>query len=77
MKVNWKGVCKPKRSGGLGLKDVRLFNIVLLAKWMWNLLSKGESLRKKVLIAKYMNLFWSILMCLVTMYCILLPCGRL
>jgi len=68
-------VCVSLRGGGLGLKDVRFFNIVLLAKWKWNLLSEGESLRKKVLVAKYMNLFWSIVICLVTMYCILLPCG--
>jgi len=31
--VSWKNLCKPKEEGGLGIRDIRKFNIVLLAKW--------------------------------------------
>lgn len=31
--VAWEVVCKPKLEGGLGLRDLNLFNISLLGKW--------------------------------------------
>ncbi|GKU91338.1 hypothetical protein SLEP1_g5225 [Rubroshorea leprosula] len=40
--VNWKTVCISKRDGGLGVKDLRLFNQALLGKW-WGRLAKGSS----------------------------------
>ncbi|PNY03326.1 ribonuclease H [Trifolium pratense] len=33
--VKWSVVCKAKRRGGLGARDVRLVNLSLLAKWRW------------------------------------------
>nr|KYP40962.1 Putative ribonuclease H protein At1g65750 family [Cajanus cajan] len=33
--VRWETVCKSKVEGGLGIKDVRLFNRALLRKWVW------------------------------------------
>jgi hypothetical protein len=30
--VKWEDVCKPKKEGGLGIRDLRLTNISLLAK---------------------------------------------
>jgi hypothetical protein len=36
--VKWDTVCKPKKLGGLGVRDVRAVNISLLAKWRWRLL---------------------------------------
>jgi hypothetical protein len=35
-------VCKPKKDGGLGVKDLKTFNLYLLAKWRWGLLSQGS-----------------------------------
>jgi hypothetical protein len=35
--VKWKWICKPKRKGGLGIKDLHLFNISLMCKWWWKL----------------------------------------
>ncbi|MCI15296.1 putative ribonuclease H protein, partial [Trifolium medium] len=51
--VSWKDVCRPKVDGGLGVKDLLLFNVSLLAKWRWCLLVEDGSLWKKVLEAKY------------------------
>jgi hypothetical protein len=31
--VSWASVCKPKKEGGLGIKDLRLMNSILLTKW--------------------------------------------
>jgi hypothetical protein len=35
--VDWDTVCLPKDQGGLGVLDLRVMNICLLAKWLWNL----------------------------------------
>ena len=31
--IRWKSVCEAKRNGGAGVKDIRVMNISLLAKW--------------------------------------------
>lgn len=31
--VKWRKVCHPKGRGGLGVKDIKLMNLSLLAKW--------------------------------------------
>jgi hypothetical protein len=46
-------VCRPKVEGGLGVKDLKWFNISLLAKWRWRLLVEHDLLWKKVLDAKH------------------------
>jgi hypothetical protein len=51
--VKWSEICKPKREGGLGIKDLRLMNNSLLAKWRWKLLHEDNELWKKVILAKY------------------------
>ncbi|PNX84009.1 ribonuclease H [Trifolium pratense] len=51
--VNWQDVCRSKKEGGLGVKDLRIMNISLLAKWKWRLLSEGDSIWKNVLRDKY------------------------
>lgn len=35
--VKWDFVCRPKSKGGLGVKNLKLFNISLLWKWWWKL----------------------------------------
>ena len=42
--VSWKDICKPKNQGGLGLKPLRLMNEALLVKYLWNVISKKDSL---------------------------------
>lgn len=41
--VDWETICKPKRAGGLGLRDPKVMNKVLNAKiwWRW-VTNKGE-----------------------------------
>jgi len=35
--ASWTNVCKPKEEGGLGMLEIKWFNIVLLGKWIWRL----------------------------------------
>jgi hypothetical protein len=51
--VKWSEVCKPKKLGGLGVKDLILFNVALLAKWRWRLLVENSLKWKNILCAKY------------------------
>lgn len=41
--VAWKNVCMPKDGGGLGLFDIRARNISFLAKQLWNIHLKTDS----------------------------------
>ncbi|GJV32918.1 RNA-directed DNA polymerase, eukaryota, reverse transcriptase zinc-binding domain protein [Tanacetum coccineum] len=43
-KVAWKQVCKPKDKGGLRIKNLSLWNEVLMAKHLWNVATMKESL---------------------------------
>ncbi|KAL4324997.1 hypothetical protein GQ457_11G001760 [Hibiscus cannabinus] len=51
--VAWHNLCKPMVAGGLGFRDLKKFNLALLAKQVWRLLCNKESLCFKVLSAKY------------------------
>ena len=35
--VKWTKICKSKKKGGLGIKDLKVMNMSLLAKWWWKL----------------------------------------
>ena len=56
--VNWPTVCRPKQQGGLGVINTKLFNIALMAKWIWRLFTdnNSQSLWAKLLQAKYQGL---------------------
>ncbi|GJS58909.1 RNA-directed DNA polymerase, eukaryota, reverse transcriptase zinc-binding domain protein [Tanacetum coccineum] len=43
-KVSWKMVCRPKSQGGLGLKDMSIWNETLMSKHLWNIANNKESL---------------------------------
>lgn len=47
--TKWKNLCKREGSGGLGFRDLNLFNQVLLAKQSWRILRNPDSLLFKVL----------------------------
>jgi hypothetical protein len=51
--VKWSVVCRDRKKGGLGVRDIRIVNLSLLTKWRWRLLSPGRPLWKEVLVAKY------------------------
>lgn len=43
-RVAWRHVCLPKVEGGLGLRDIRSWNKALLAKTLWNIHLKKDTL---------------------------------
>lgn len=55
-KIHWlskEQMLKPKEEGGLGFRDIHLFNMAMLAKQGWCLWQQLDSLCAKVLKAKY------------------------
>lgn len=43
-RVSWRQVCLPREEGGLGLRDLRTWNKALLAKNLWNIHCKKDTL---------------------------------
>nr|GMD63473.1 uncharacterized protein LOC109159432 [Ipomoea batatas] len=54
--LSWSRMFMPKDCGGLGYKRIHEFNIALLAKQGWRLLSNPESLASRLLRARYYSL---------------------
>ncbi|XP_019171157.1 PREDICTED: uncharacterized protein LOC109166713 [Ipomoea nil] len=44
----WDKLCIPKKHGGLGFKDLRAFNLAMLGKQAWRLLTNTDSLVARV-----------------------------
>ena len=51
--VAWEKVVQPKYMGGMRFRDIQIFNLALLARQAWSLLTKPESLCSKILKAVY------------------------
>lgn len=51
--TNWSKLCKQKNRGGLGFRDLRKFNLSLLAKQGWKLLNSPNMLVSRLFKAKY------------------------
>ncbi|KAK9665474.1 hypothetical protein RND81_14G114300 [Saponaria officinalis] len=53
--VAWDKLCKPKCLGGLGFRDYRNFNMALLGKQAWRLITEERSLMVRTLRGKYFS----------------------
>lgn len=51
--VAWRKICLPKKLGGLGVKDLHLFNLSLLAKWRWRFCTDFSAIWRDLLIFRY------------------------
>jgi hypothetical protein len=51
--LKWDKLCRRKFEGGLGFKNLHLFNLALLAKQRWWLLQAPQSLYCRIFKAKY------------------------
>lgn len=51
--VAWDKVCKLKNEGGLGIKNLELFNKALLPKWKWRHLVDVNSSWSEILSHRY------------------------
>lgn len=53
--LSWDLVCMLKEMRGLGLKDLRLFNMVLLGRQIWHIINNMDTLCYKVLSSKFFS----------------------
>ena len=51
--VAWEKMIQPKYMGGMGFRDMEIFNLALLAKQAWRLLTRPKSLCSELLRAIY------------------------
>ena len=51
--VSWEKFCTPKSEGGMGFRDLKAFNLALLAKQGWRIKQNPHSLVHKVFKAKH------------------------
>jgi hypothetical protein len=52
--VGWNKICKSKKKGGLGIKNLRKMNICLLVKWWW-LLESDDGHWQEIVRLKYVK----------------------
>lgn len=55
--MKWDVVCKPKSKGGLGVRNLEVFNLSLLGKWKWRLLNDSNALWWQVVKERYGEVF--------------------
>ncbi|XP_035542108.1 uncharacterized mitochondrial protein AtMg00310-like [Juglans regia] len=53
--LSWKKMCNSKFVGGMGFKELEVFNMALLEKQAWRLLQNQDSLFHKIYAARYFS----------------------
>jgi len=58
---SWESICKPKKEGGLGIRNLELVNKGMLISKAWRLVHDPESFVVKIIKSKYYshNSFWT------------------
>jgi len=51
--LSWNNVCKTKEEGGLGIKNVEEFNLALLSKWKWRIITEENAIWYELLKHRY------------------------
>ncbi|KAL0317292.1 UNVERIFIED_CONTAM: putative mitochondrial protein [Sesamum angustifolium] len=51
--LSWHKLSKQKLQGGMGFRDLQAFNLAMLAKQLWRIISNPDSLLSRVLLARY------------------------
>ena len=51
--ANWPMLCKPKKMGGMGILDLKIFNKAILSKWYWQWQAKEEKMWKRLFLSIY------------------------
>lgn len=54
--VSWNNIFKSKNKGGLGVKNIKVFNMTLVSKGKWRILKEKETLRARLLSLTYRNM---------------------
>lgn len=52
-RVSWDKICLPKKKGGLGVKNIEMFNLSLLAKWRWRFCMDQDAIWRYFLLFRY------------------------
>ena len=52
--IRWTTICKSKKRGGLGIKNISNMNVSLLCKWWWRL-EMENGIWQDIVKAKYMT----------------------
>ena len=42
--VSWEMICKEKKNGGLGLRNLEVMNDALLGRVVWNIIAKPKNI---------------------------------
>ncbi|KAK4402962.1 hypothetical protein Sango_1036900 [Sesamum angolense] len=53
--IAWKKLCGGKKTSGLGFKDLRTFNLAMLAKQGWRIFKNPNLLLSRILKARYFS----------------------